>query len=1058
MSGEQLLDRLSEDFLARHRAGECPTVGEYIERHPELADEIRELFAMLLTMEDLASDDGLPSLVPEQLGEYRILREVGRGGMGVVYEAEQVSLGRHVALKVLPFHTRTSATVIDRFQREAQAAARLHHSNIVPVFGVGEHEGVHYYAMQFLHGQPLDDVITELKRLGRKKHSTSSIRLPGATESDTEREYFQSIARVGIQVADALAYAHGQGVLHRDIKPSNLLLDANGTVWVTDFGLAQAEGTDSLTQTGDIVGTLAYMAPERFEGWSDARTDVHGLGLVLYELLALQPAFDEPDARMLLAQVMDGDTRPLRSHSSTIPRDLETIVMKCLAREPAYRYSHASDLANDLRRFIEGEPIRARRSTAWEKGIKWARRHKAVASLSFSLLVLLVLSTIGASMAAVWLRVERDEARTQLWNASLARARAERISGVVGHRFNSLESIALAATIRQGVKLRNEAIACIALTDVASIRSWRQTGARPLFACDLRSGRYAAANGWNGEVRIGRMDGTGEPLRLASFGRVVFNLVIGPDPRYLGVRIEGSAELDRISVWDLERLRPVFHAPVAKAGTPFLFSRDGSEILIRSDESTWRSVETGASRPATGVPEARHYAWHPTDALIGACQHDRITIWDLERNEARRVLDAPERPIWIAWHPDGTLLAAGCHDHHIHVWNTHSGAKWTVLRAHGAPVVRLGFNSEGLLASGAWDNTTILWNAHTGDRLVQLPGEFRGFLDDRHFLSRSGNLRELQRVTPPTPFRVLSHAGVKSRYANVTISADGCLMACKDVSTLLFWDLRQGRLLASRTIERGSSLAFLEGGKSVYVIGPIGSAEWPIVRDGSDVRLGSVHAEVWPGPLAREGHPWLSRDGRTASMARHDGVRIYDRSLTRLLGKTGRHAGAKSAKLSPDSRWAVTTTWKGSNIRVWDAKTGELVREFPSGNALAYFSPDGRLLVTSTGEEYAFIEVGTWIRKYRVARSGAGNLAGQVAFTADSRIAALAITRTDVRLVDVTTGSEIATLVAPNPQEIASLDFAPDGSTIVAGTFGAQTQVWDLRALRAELARLGLDW
>jgi serine/threonine protein kinase len=303
---------------------------------------------------DSSLDGGARTRAPstyEQLGEYRILREVGRGGMGVVYEAEQESLGRRVALKVLPPHALNDAQQVLRFEREAKAAARLHHTNIVPVFGVGHHGGTHYYVMQFIQGQGLDDVLEELRASRAKQpaearaactpvkqvaHSllTGSFRAGAAEEdaappvnaagstvtnnlsdsvptgrsksadrsslSSTDNHYWRSVARIGVQVTEALEYAHGQGIIHRDIKPSNLLMDLKGTVWVTDFGLAKPTDAEDLTHTGDIVGTIRYMAPERFQGQSNARSDLYALGVTLYELIALQPAFSERDRPKLL--------------------------------------------------------------------------------------------------------------------------------------------------------------------------------------------------------------------------------------------------------------------------------------------------------------------------------------------------------------------------------------------------------------------------------------------------------------------------------------------------------------------------------------------------------------------------------------------------------------------------------------------------------------------------------------------------------------------------------------------------------------------------------------
>ncbi len=445
------IGELAESFLTRHRRGEQPSVEDDAAAYPELAADIRRLFPALLLMEELkpaASDDAFTS-APERLGDFRILREVGRGGMGIVYEAEQESLGRHVALKVLGVNGPRDAKQLLRFQREARAAAKLHHTNIVPVFGVGESEGMHYYVMQFIPGLGLDAVLGEIQRLrepeskddsccvirrGRARAvvmarsllsgrisfpcarsesaprqetassgtselaSTTSAVLPGesgTSPADAHRRYTRSVAMIGIQVAEALEYAHHQGTLHRDIKPSNLLLDGQGTVWVADFGLAKASDSDDLTHTGDIVGTLRYMAPERFQGRCDAGSDVYSLGLTLYELLARRPAFNKVDRAELIRQVTCEEPPRLRRLDPTVPRDMETIVHTAIEREPARRYPGAAALADDLRRFLAGRPVRARRISRAEHAWRWCRRNPAAAALVATVLAL-------CAMAVAW--------------------------------------------------------------------------------------------------------------------------------------------------------------------------------------------------------------------------------------------------------------------------------------------------------------------------------------------------------------------------------------------------------------------------------------------------------------------------------------------------------------------------------------------------------------------------------------------------------------------------------------------------------------------------------
>ncbi len=388
------IEELAESFLARFRAGERPPLTELVAAHPELEVEIRELFPALIEMEHAglaigparswaAAPSPLGGVALESLGDYRIIREIGRGGMGVVYEAVQQSLGRHVALKVFAPWARTDRTMIERFQREAKAAARLHHTNIVPVFGVGEHDSYRYYAMQYIQGQGLDAILGELRRLrrapalrpgsltgqeatepaplattvarslltGQFKSPAGELRAGGSeidyelcepapapapagseVSSDASSDwasqaggsYARTIARVGLQVAEALQHAHGLGILHRDIKPSNLLLDIAGNVWVTDFGLAKADDADDLTDSGDVVGTARYLAPERFRGESAPQSDVYSLGVTLYELLTLRPAFDEKDRARLIDHILHTEPLPAargRPQDPTGPRD-----------------------------------------------------------------------------------------------------------------------------------------------------------------------------------------------------------------------------------------------------------------------------------------------------------------------------------------------------------------------------------------------------------------------------------------------------------------------------------------------------------------------------------------------------------------------------------------------------------------------------------------------------------------------------------------------------------------------------------------------------------------
>lgn len=458
-----LIERIADEFVQRIRRGEDPALAEFTERHPELADDIRELFPTIRELErakqSASSASGSASGAaeqqpPERLGDFRILREIGRGGMGVVYEAEQESLGRRVAIKVLPRQFFEDAGRRQRFEREARLAAGLHHTNIVPVFGIGEHEGHHYYVMQYIRGVGLDrvfhalsaaagsppatlpDLLSLIRDASQTRRSdsrtdsansstlsaparvldahASALRSPGVggTPPSVSSGYWRCIARLLAQGGDALAFAHRQGVLHRDVKPANLLLDEDGALWVADFGLATQHEQESMTRSGDLAGTLRYMAPERFEGRQDERSDVYSLGITLYELATLMPAFRPSDGRSVLKAVLSEPlTAPRRIHPA-MPRDLETVILTATARVSAHRYASAEALRDDLRRFADGLPVRARWISPIERAARWAARNRALAaSLTLAAVLLVTVATVST---AAYVRVSRAEGDTKL--------------------------------------------------------------------------------------------------------------------------------------------------------------------------------------------------------------------------------------------------------------------------------------------------------------------------------------------------------------------------------------------------------------------------------------------------------------------------------------------------------------------------------------------------------------------------------------------------------------------------------------------------------------------
>jgi serine/threonine protein kinase len=482
--GDPVLAELVAEITDRLAQGEVVSINDYAGRYPEQAEALRGLFPALAMLNELrATGDDRPAAdepLSGTLGDFRLQREVGRGGMGIVYEAEQISLGRRVALKVLPFAATMDARQRQRFQNEARAAASLDHPHIVPVYGVGCERGVHYYAMKFIDGRSLEQVLAELRGRRQPKVAPASPAaaatidehdgkadaadgaVPSPARADTvndaggqaptplsleRKEYFRRVAELGIQAADALEHAHTFGIVHRDIKPANLMLDSQGQLWVTDFGLARTAADSGLTMTGDLLGTLRYMSPEQALANRvivDHCTDIYSLGITLYELLVLQPAFDGKDRQEILRQIAFDEPKPPRRLRSNIPAELQTIILKAMEKRPEDRYASVGEMAQDLRRWLEDRPIRARRPGLIQRGRKWGRRHKpllAAAAIGF------ILALMGATTGAI---VGMLQAREAAETERQARTTAQRSEADIKAVLDFVENRILAAARPEG--------------------------------------------------------------------------------------------------------------------------------------------------------------------------------------------------------------------------------------------------------------------------------------------------------------------------------------------------------------------------------------------------------------------------------------------------------------------------------------------------------------------------------------------------------------------------------------------------------------------------------
>lgn len=1160
------LAQLAEEFAGRYRRGQRPSVAEYAERYPEHAERIRRLFPAMVQMEQFGSVGGPAAWsfagtaagegpAPTQLGEYRIVREIARGGMGIVYEAIQESLGRHVALKVFPGSRQMSPTHLERFRREARAAARLHHTNIVPVFGVGDHEGVHYFAMQFIQGQSLDRVLHELANLRRRHLSPSeadarlgpdlgvtiargllSGRFPDAhAETQPARPadglpapvndaaapagsraaasspvvlgdhselghqstiaYARSVARVGVQVAEALAYSHQQGLLHRDIKPANLLLDTRGTVWVSDFGLAKEEGSDELTTQGDFVGTLRYMPPERFQGRSDPRSDVYGLGLTLYEMLTLRPAFAASDRVRFVERVQNEEPPRPRKVDAHIPLDLETIVLKAIAKEPARRYPTADAMAEDLRQFLGGRTISARRSSPPEKLWRWCRRNPVVSALLAAVTALLVTIAVGVSVAAARLAAnlrraegaERD-AREHLWGSYLAQARAGRFSGRPGQRFDGLDSLARAA--RLGVfperrhELRDEAIACLALSD---LRPLRALGGRALdeyrVAFDATFERYAVSDA-DCNVSLRRVADDVEVARLPRVGPRPrdswVDLRFSPDGSRLAIGYDFNFKEGSVHVWDLRGARPARTLTLGDASL-FDFGPDGRRLAAGRSDGTIALFDPDSGRELgryeTGFPSPhRHFqfAFRPDGRqfAVNSRTSHAVHVVDVASGAMVAQLEHPATTHKFAWRGDGRRLAVGCDDHRIDVWDpTDPQRPLNRLVGHEARGLSVAYSrGDDVLVSTAWDNTTRLWDPDRGQSLLrEVPGVLLALdADDGRAALRRGDRLEVWELALGRECRALPHAA-----PSVDFRADGLLLVTAGRDAIC-WDVASGREVARLAAGPNASATFRPVGDGLITLGQeTGLLRWPTgaARGGPFAarRFGPPHIRTPRGRDGDAGACW-SADGRILAVV--DGARgevvILDGASGSERNRLRLHPTLPlrvRIALSPEGRWAAAghdqerDPLLPSVVTVWEVTNGRS-RTLPGSLKSDHvaFSPDGRWLVVGGVGDYRSYRVGSWQAGPVVPRDAGKSTPGPLAFARGGGVLAIARTLTDVQLVDPTTGRSLAVLHAPEPRHVSWLCFSPDSDRLAVATTGDHVQLWDLGLIRRHLSAIGLDW
>jgi WD40 repeat protein/tRNA A-37 threonylcarbamoyl transferase component Bud32 len=1075
-SADRRLVQALDDYLAACEAGNPPDRDAFLARYPELAEELQECLASLefirraAVRAPAAPDAGFPAAVggnepsgaelqPGVLGDFRILREVGRGGMGVVYEAEQISLVRRVALKVLPFAAAMDAKQLRRFKNEAQAAAQLHHTNIVPVYYVGCERGVHFYAMQYIEGRTLAEVIHERTASRASGAASPTAPIAGLTteHSVSDPDFFRAVARLGVQAAEALDYAHQEGILHRDIKPANLLVDAKGKVWITDFGLAQLQGDTRVTMSGDLVGTLRYMSPEQALGKRelvDHRTDIYGLGVTLYEWLALTPAFAGSDRQELLRQIPNEEPAPPRRLNSAIPVELETIVLKAISKEPSGRYATAHELADDLENFLVHKPIRARRPTLWEQVRKWARRHSGVVATAITAtIVLLVFAVAALGIGAKWINEEKAEAlrQMQLAGDSAAALRRQVYPGDIhaayqawqGGRIAEVRAI-LARYLPEGDEedLRGfewSYLNRLCQDEIYEHRIFTNEHGDIYHVCFSPDGRTLASAHKNGTVKLWDVE-TGKMQRSwpAHHGDVNW-VSFSPDGRSLVT----AGDDGEVRLWDLENEQ----APVTFSGhlsevVCAAFSPDG-KLIASGDNAGWLriwEVQTRTLRSEVKAHEDRieALAFMPDGKQLWTAGKDGwAKVSELNPLKVGQPGTSYLRPVLtIACSPDGKFIAAG-------------GALGPVLLIHPAgPILGTLGNQDGTLHTVAFssDKTLLAVAGETG--IVTL-----------------WDLRD-----PALRAQLRSHAG---RVWSVAFSPDGQHLASAGTDgTIRVW--RRDHHAAETRIETSAGL-----------VTALALDEKNIIIGCEDRRKNQVLVRVLPESRTAAVHRnstyvAVAQDGQTYAVAAmyHDLLQIYDRH-SQLKHSVHVEAHCRALTVSPDGRWVGFCT-PAHETQFWFLTRTEapfaLFTQRPAGRALAW-SPDGKTIgvaqmrdicthgldqrlnyelfrASIEADGLAFSPKGKHLACWRFAsielfdveskkiQFHLGSHRSDVStavFSPDGRTLATASLDGSVKLWHTATGRELMSLEGDASEPLHALAFSPDGLTLAAGGASLKT-------------------
>jgi WD40 repeat protein/tRNA A-37 threonylcarbamoyl transferase component Bud32 len=1081
------LEAILHSYLQAVDKGEHPDRDALLRQHPDLANELRAFFTDQAKMERVAlalnqghvnditigaeetSNAGNGRTRIRYFGDYEILEEIARGGMGVVYKARQVSLNRIVAVKMILAGELASPADVQRFKTEAEAAANLDHPNIVPIYEVGEHEGQHYFAMKLVEGGSL-------------------ARKSGVRASEGSKQQQRRAASLVAKVARAVHHAHQRGILHRDLKPGNILLDAQGEPHVTDFGLAKrVEGESALTLSGAIVGTPSYMAPEQVRAEKQLTTgvDVYGLGAILYELLTGRPPFQAKTPFETLKDVLDHYPAPPRSIQPGIDSDLETICLKCLHKEPARRYGSADALADDLERWLQGEPIRARPFSGRERFWRWCRRNPRVAALSGAVAFLLVALQVTWSLN--YAVIQREQAKTEkardtaVENEKLATERERTAkSYLYAAHVNLVQRAWEDGNFGKALALLELEIPTAGAEDLRGFEwhyFWRLSHG-PRFMAPQASGpgalrpdgRQYAADGGNSHVYVWDV----------ATGAIVHTLKV-PHVFVTGLAYDSQGN----------RLAAVSHAIGQARSLP-------KPVLIIWDvatESVLQSITLdGADRtgPVVFSPDDRHVTTAAATLVLAEdhAKHWGDTSWEVSRFEVATgkkagVIATKGEVKALAFHPDGRRIAVGGWANKVQIYDAATSKEVSSLPQQKGSLLSLAFSSDGQRLATAWqgDAAVRIWNADSGNELASPGGHVGGcnsvaFSRDGRYLASGGadGIIRFWDATSGTPLGTLKGKGSEVG----GFSADGRLLTASGN----VYDVTQAAMTTQEQRMLPSSLLAVEhwalhpDGRQLALVGQAGGNRvidlWDSLTGQKTRRLATV--DDWQ--LLRVA---FLPDGRTLVLRGDKAIRLWDfetgQELAPIEPGSNTGLGIFAASIVSDliavgmvnseeidvwsvrrrERVAIIRKWIGTEMvfnttdqlaiayaeecAVFEAASGNKMLTIPNSCRHLAFSPDNRLLA---GVDRELIHL--WDSKngqvVRTIQSHSGNI-GSLAFSPINGRRLVTVAGNLLQLWDVTSGQETFAyrLRSRSPQAA----FSPDGQRLIVSD-GANMRIFDATA------------